>query len=60
MAADGFVFVLFFALAVGVPVVLYWAMQQETENLPTMDRKEAERRAREEGARYNQSSRRRE
>ncbi|WP_416838692.1 hypothetical protein [Haloferax sp. DFSO52] len=60
MAAEGFVFVLFFALAIGVPLVLYWAMQQETENLPTMDREEAERRAKDEGARYNQSSRRRE
>ncbi|KAB1186653.1 MULTISPECIES: hypothetical protein [Haloferax] len=60
MAADGSVFLLVFALAIGVPLVLYWAMQRETENLPRMDREEAERRAKEEGARYNQSSRRRE
>ncbi|KTG30988.1 hypothetical protein [Haloferax profundi] len=56
MAADGFVFVLFFALAIGAPLVLYWAMQQETKNRPKMDRNEAERRAKAEGEKYNRRS----
>jgi hypothetical protein len=57
MAADGVVFVLVFALALGVPLLLYWAMERETANLPRMDREEAERRAQQEGQRYNRRSR---
>lgn len=35
------------------PLLLYVLMQRETQNLPRMDRDEAERRAKEEGRRYN-------
>ncbi|WP_410765592.1 hypothetical protein [Haloferax sp. DFSO60] len=56
MAAEGFVFVFFLVLALGIPLVLYWAMESETKNLPRMDREEAERRAREEGEKYNRQS----
>ncbi|MFC7204541.1 hypothetical protein ACFQJC_13525 [Haloferax namakaokahaiae] len=56
MAVEGLVFVLFLGLALVFPLVLYWAMESETKDLPRMDREEAERRAREEGERYNRQS----
>ena len=60
MVTDGLVFLFVFVFAIGVPLVLHWAMERETANLPRMDRKEAERRAQEEGERYNRSVRNRE
>ncbi|ELZ83625.1 hypothetical protein C454_04907 [Haloferax gibbonsii ATCC 33959] len=54
MPAGGLVFFLFVLLSIGAAIALYAAIQGETSDLPTMSREEAERRARDEGMRYNE------
>ncbi|MFC7129100.1 hypothetical protein [Haloferax chudinovii] len=55
MPAGGLVFLLFVLLSIGAAVALYAAIRDETRDLPTMGREEAERRARGEGRRYNET-----
>ncbi|POG53757.1 hypothetical protein [Haloferax marisrubri] len=54
MPAGGLVFFLFALLSIGAAIALYAAIQGETSDPPTMSREEAERRARDEGMRYNE------
>ncbi|EMA01660.1 hypothetical protein [Haloferax denitrificans] len=55
MPVGGLVFLLFALLSIGAAVALYAAIRDETRDLPTMSREEAERRARDEGMRYNET-----
>ncbi|GGC54564.1 hypothetical protein GCM10007209_15430 [Haloferax sulfurifontis] len=48
-------FLLFVLLSIGAAVALYAAIRDETRDPPTMSRDEAERRARDEGMRYNEA-----
>ncbi|ELZ92553.1 MULTISPECIES: hypothetical protein [Haloferax] len=54
MSVGGLVFFLFALLSIGAAVALYAGIQAETRDPPTMSREEAERRARDEGRRYNE------
>ncbi|WP_424007959.1 hypothetical protein [Haloferax denitrificans] len=55
MSVGGLVFFLFALLSIGAAIALYAAIQSETRDPPTMSREEAERRARDEGRRYNEA-----
>jgi len=54
MPAGGLVVFLFVILSIGAAIALYAAIRDETRDPPTMSREEAERRARDEGRRYNE------
>ncbi|WP_058826393.1 hypothetical protein [Haloferax sp. Q22] len=54
MSVGGLVFFLFALLSISAAIALYAGIQAETRDPPTMSREEAERRARDEGMRYNE------